>query len=422
MKVLDIAFKDVVRSFRSGFMLIMMFIAPLLITGLIYFAFGSPQSGGFNLPVTRVQLVNLDRPDAQAGLAAGQMLVDRLQDGSLTKLLEVANAPDEASARAAVDRREADVAVIIPADFTKAIVAAGAQAAVTLYHDPTLSIQPGLVKVLVGDFVDGFVGARIALDVAGDQLRARGVALDDTMSRSLVQRFVDWLQTLSHGDASETAIPLLVTRSPSPVAAPANLKSGMVASVMAGMLIFFAFFTGAASASSIIYEDEEGTLARLFTTPTSQATILGGKLGAVLLTVTIQASVLLVAAGLIFGIHWGDPLTVAPAMFGLVVAASGLGVLIMSFIKTTRQAGPVQSALVTVTGMLGGLFTAWMVNLPAALDTLTLTMPQGWALRSWKLALAGAHPGEVLLPVVVLLVMGTAFFVVGVRLFRRRFA
>ena len=72
--------------------------------------------------------------------------------------------------------------------------------------------------------------------------------------------------------------------------------------------------------------------------------------------------------------------------------------------------------------MLGGLFTTWVVNLPAALDTLTLAMPQGWALRSWKLALAGAHPNEVFLPVVVLLAMGTAFFVVGVRLFRKRFA
>jgi ABC-2 type transport system permease protein len=206
------------------------------------------------------------------------------------------------------------------------------------------------------------------------------------------------------------------------VAAPVNLQSGLVASVMAGMLIFFAFFTGSASASSIVYEDEEGTLARLFTTPTSQAAILGGKLGAVLLTVAIQASVLLVVAGLIFSIHWGEPLTVALAMFGLVVAASGLGVLIMSFIKTTRQAGPVQGAIMTVTGMLGGLVTAWLINLPAALDTLTLTMPQGWALRSWKLALAGAHPGEVFLPVVVLVVMGAAFLIVGVRLFHKRFA
>lgn len=422
MKVLDIAFKDTVRSFRSGFMLVMMFVAPLLITGLIYFAFGSPQSGGLILPVTRVQLVNLDRPDDQSGLAAGQMLLDRLQDESLAKLLHVTIASDEASARAAVDRREADVAIIIPAAFTTAIVTTNSQAAVTLYHDPTLSIQPGLVKVLIGDFIDGFVGAKIALDVAGDQLRARGVALDDTASRSFVQRFVDWLQTLSHGDTSETATAVLVARSPSNVAASANLQSSMVASVMMGMLIFFAFFTGSASASSIVYEDEEGTLARLFTTPTSQATILGGKFGAVLLTVSLQAGVLLVAAGLIFRIHWGDPLTVALAMFGLVVAASGFGILIMSFVKTTRQSGPVQGALVTLTGMLGGLFTTWVVSLPAALDTLTLTMPQGWALRSWKLALAGAPPDEAFMWVAVLVAMGTVFFVVGVRLFRKRFA
>lgn len=422
MKVLDIAFKDIVRSFRSGFMLVMMFAAPLLITGLIYFAFGSPLSGGFNLPVTRVQLVNIDQPDDQSELAAGQMLLDRLQDESLTKLLQVSIASDEAGARAAVDRREADVAIVIPPDFTTAVVAANSQSAVTLYHDPTLSIQPGLVKVLIGDFIDGFVGAKIALDVASDQLRARGIALNDTTSRSFVQRFVDWLRTLSHGDASETATALLITRSPSAVAAAANLQSSMVASVMVGMLIFFAFFTGSASASSIVYEDEEGTLARLFTTPTSQAAILGGKFGAVLLTVSLQASVLLVAAGLIFSIHWGDPFTVALAMFGLVVAASGFGILITSLIKTTRQAGPVQAAVITVTGMLGGLFTAWMVNLPAALDALTLTMPQGWALHSWKLALAGARPDEAFLPVTVLLAMGTVFFVVGVLLFRKRFA
>jgi hypothetical protein len=37
MKVLDIALQDLFRSFRSGFALVMMFVAPLLITGIIYF-------------------------------------------------------------------------------------------------------------------------------------------------------------------------------------------------------------------------------------------------------------------------------------------------------------------------------------------------------------------------------------------------
>ena len=40
MKILDIALKDLIRSSRSFFLIGMMFFAPLLLVGLIYFAFG----------------------------------------------------------------------------------------------------------------------------------------------------------------------------------------------------------------------------------------------------------------------------------------------------------------------------------------------------------------------------------------------
>ena len=43
--------------------------------------------------------------------------------------------------------------------------------------------------------------------------------------------------------------------------------------IMAGMLVFYAFFTGVASAGSILQEEESGTLPRLFTTPTPQSTV-----------------------------------------------------------------------------------------------------------------------------------------------------
>ena len=66
---------------------------------------------------------------------------------------------------------------------------------------------------------------------------------------------------------------------------------------MTGMLIFFAFFTGGSTAQTIITEDEEGTLSRLFTTPSPPATILGGKLAAVFATLMVQIVVTLVAGG-----------------------------------------------------------------------------------------------------------------------------
>ena len=45
MKILDIALKDLKHIFKSIFSLVMMFGAPLLITGLLYFAFGGLASG-----------------------------------------------------------------------------------------------------------------------------------------------------------------------------------------------------------------------------------------------------------------------------------------------------------------------------------------------------------------------------------------
>jgi len=196
----------------------------------------------------------------------------------------------------------------------------------------------------------------------------------------------------------------------------------MMGGIMAGMVIFFAFFTGANTAETIIREDEEGTLARLFTTPTPQAVILGGKFAAVFITLVVQVIVLMLVSVVIFDIRWGEPLTVALVALGLVTAAAGFGVFIMSFVKSTRQAGPVVGAVLTLTGMLGGLFTTGFQNLPAVYETVNLLTPHGWVLRGWKAALAGGGVGDVLLPVVITLVMGIVFFVVGALVFRRRFA
>jgi ABC-2 type transport system permease protein len=196
----------------------------------------------------------------------------------------------------------------------------------------------------------------------------------------------------------------------------------LIGPMMAGMLIFFVFFMGANGAESIIREDEQGTLARLFSTPTQLAAILGGKFLGVMVALCIQVAVLLLASALLFGIHWGRPATVVLVSLGLIVASAGFGVMLMSFIKTSRQTGPVLGGVMTLMGMLGGLLTTGIPNLPAGFATVTLVTPQGWALQSWKLALSGATVGQTLIPVLVLLLLGLAFLAIGVALFRKRFA
>jgi ABC-2 type transport system permease protein len=423
VKIFDIAFKDLQRMLVSPFALIMMFGAPLLITGLLFLAFGSMAGGGdLNLQAVRVQVANLDQPGVQSGdLAAGQMLVDYLQSDELAELLDVAIAADEALARQAVESQQADVALIIPADFTAAALAPDREVAVVQYEDPTLTIGPGIIEDVVSQFIDGFAGAKITADVTTQQLAARDLVAGEAVARETSMAYAAWLESSGHSHEGNSSS-IFETRSPAANEASASDGAGIIGAIMVAMTIFFTFFMAANSAESIIREDEEGTLARMFTTPTSQATILGGKFTAVVLTLIVQVIVLLAASGLIFDIHWGQPMTVVLVTLALIVVAAGFGVLLMSFVQNTRQTGPVMSGVLTVTGMLGGLFTSGVPNVPELFDTARLAMPQGWAMHAWELTLQGASVGEVLGPVTVMFGMGALFFGIGVLLFRRRFA
>jgi len=423
MKILHIALKDLVRSLRSAFALVMMFVAPVLITAIIYFAFGGLGSGqkGFELPTTRLQVADLDRPLPSSGdFAAGRALLQFLQSEGVDRIVQVTEAGSEAEARAAVERKEADVALIIPPGLTAAVMAPAGRATIVLYQDPTLTIGPALVKGIVGQFVDGINGARIAATVVAGQLSRWGHGVDQATVEQVATRYAAWAQELGQRRAQGDD-PGIERQLPPSTREPADQRAAMIAGIMAGQIIFFAFYTGAATAESILREHEEGTLARLSTTPTPAATILGGKFAGVFVTLVVQVAVLLAAAGLLFRIRWGQPLPVLLVTLAMIVAAAGFGLFVMSFVKNTRQAGAVFGGVLTVTGMAGGLFTTGFQNLPSFYTTINLFTPHGWALRGWRVVLAGGGVGGVLMPVLVTLGLGTAFFAIGALLFRRRF-
>ncbi len=350
MNIIDVALKDLKRVFRSIFALVMMFGAPLLISGLLYFAFGglANNDGSFSLPQTRLVIANQDTVSSNSEFKAGEMLVNFLQNEELTDVLEISIAPTESNARSAVDTQKADVALIIPANFTQAALSPEQNAEIVLYQDPTLTIGPGIVKDLINHFMDGFSGAKIAVKVANAAVTANGDQPEPGLSEQASKQYASYLQSSDHAAALRFIAP-----SGNPV--PETSRLAMMGPIMASMMIFFVFFMGANGAESIIREHEEGTLARLFTTPTSSSVILAGKFLGVFVTLIVQTIVLLVVSSLLFHISWGKPLAVGMAALGLVVAATGFGVMLMSFLKSTRQTGPVLGGVLTLTGMIGGL-------------------------------------------------------------------
>jgi ABC-type multidrug transport system permease subunit len=295
---------------------------------------------------------------------------------------------------------------------------------VRIVSDPTLSIGPAVVEDMVTMMVDAVAAGGITIQTILERQQANGTQADPAQIPSWIERFGTWYTDFQRDlfHRPDEAALVLVAPSAGETETVDPLRK-MMGFTMAGQMIFFAFFTAGYAMTSLLAESEEGTLARLFTTPTDRTSILTGKFVAVFITVILQGLVLMIAGYFAFGVQWGKPLSVTLALIAQVIAAAGLGVLLISFVKSTKQSGPVLGGGLTVLGMLGGLFTANIPGgMPAAFNALANFVPQGWVLKSWRLALAGLPVADLFIPFSVTVLMGLVMFAIGARMFRRRFA
>lgn len=433
MKAIDIALKDLRRSFRSTFAVIFMFGVPLLVTGMFYMMFGNiAQNGGFDLPKTKVVIANMDAggpkfqvnpkniPGGRKAETMGDLIVSILESEDMADLIEITHAASAESARTAVDNQEAQVAIIIPTDFSEQFAdVRDGKAVIEFYQDPTLTIGPAIMRSILNRFLDSMAGVSIAINVFLDEASLA----DQGYTLQVVQRYMHESLALNENPEDE----LLDVRAPAGAKSEEeesqNVLLGIVGPIMGGMMIFYAFFTGTSTAQSILKEEEELTLPRLFTTPTPQATILTGKLLSVFVTVAVQVIVLLIVSRLIFGIQWGALLSVAFAALGIIFSAASFGVFVNSFLKNTKQAGVLFGGVLTVTGMLGmvSIFAAGAPGAANLADTVSLVVPQGWAIRGLMQSMNGEPIGAVLLSVLVMFIWGAVFFITGVLRFNRRY-
>lgn len=436
MKAVDIALKDLTRSFRSAFAVIFMFGVPLLVTGMFYFMFGNiADNGGFSLPKTQVVIANLDEggprfqvnpkniPGGKKAKTMGDLVVSILESNEMKDLIQISFAADAQTAREAVDNQQAQVALIIPPDFSKqfADIQKG-KAVIDFYQDPTLTIGPAIMQTIMSRFLDGMAGVKIAINVFLDEADSSKYAL----TGQVIQQYLHNSLALSDDPVTD----LLEVRAPSGPSAQQNRAEqkqnvllGIIGPIMGGMMVFYAFFTGTSTAQSILKEEEEGTLPRLFTTPTPQVTILTGKLLSVFLTVFAQVVVLLIAARLIFKIQWGDLSSIGPVAAGIIFSAASFGVFVNSFLKNTKQAGVIFGGVLSVTGMVG-MISIFGINSPSAArlgDTVSLLVPQGWAVRGLMLSMKGEPMAGILFTSVAMLIWSAAFFIIGILRFNRRY-
>jgi len=306
-------------------------------------------------------------------------------------------------------------------DFTQRYLAGETGSPTHIISDPTLVIAPQVVQNMVATMLNGAAGGKIAMETIDQRRQINGRQSGPAQIQGLIDQYTNWYAEFQRDMFHNPERAALVMLAPNTEGKYKNPMQDMLGPLMAGQMVFFAFFTGAFSMMSILREDEEGTLARLFTTPVRRTSILGGKFIAVFLSVIVQGFVLIIAAHYAFGINWGDPLAVILVLTGQVIAAVGLGVLLISLVKTSQQGGPVLGGGLTALGMISGLFTSGM-SMPKAFTMLAVFTPQGWVIKAWKVVLSGQPLAELITPLLVILLMGILMFIAGASMFRKRYA
>jgi ABC-2 type transport system permease protein len=186
----------------------------------------------------------------------------------------------------------------------------------------------------------------------------------------------------------------------------------------ATQLILFTFVNSLAGSAGLVQTRQYGVLKRMLSTPVSSGSILAGETLGRFLIAALQGVFIIVAAALLFGVNWGDPLGAATVLGLFALVSTGAAMMFGSILANEQQAGalvPFGLALAA----LGGCMVPLEV-FPDTMRTLAHVTPHAWANEAFEeLTQNGAGIAEVLPQLGVLAAFAAVFLAVGSLLLRR---
>ncbi|MDO8964743.1 MAG: ABC transporter permease [Coriobacteriia bacterium] len=392
-KILNLTWLNLLELSKDRSGLLTLFALPLMLT----FLFGTMMGGG-ERRIT-VAVADLD------GTA-----ISREVAGALDERSYALRRTDEQTARAMTASGEAAAAIIVPHGFEQDVLT-GTDTGVTLVRDPRSTSSFAVAEAVRGR------AERIAAD-AGTIRIVQGAFSD-------VERLTGTPQSRPQPDAIYQYATRLWTPDPPlavrEVAVSRSKVRGAATQAMGfqqyslGFTLMFMLFMGLGSAGGFLDEREQGTLSRLLTTPTSKIVLVAGKLTGIYVCVIFQAAVMISVGVVAFNVPWGDdPFAVALIIGTFALAATGLGVMLSTLVRTRGQMSAITAIAATALSMLGGAY--WPLDIVGpAMRTVAMLTPTGWAMTGLTdVVVRSQGLTQALVPSIVLAGMGAAFLAIGV--------
>ncbi len=231
------------------------------------------------------------------------------------------------------------------------------------------------------------------------------------------------MEAAAEEEAAETAS----TNAPPPtavvqttVADGRSARSTIYDRLVPGYTVMFTFFLVNVMARSFIAERDIGTLRRLRIAPLTPIGLLVGKTLPYLVISLLQSVALFIFGRLMFGMTWGEqPLLLVPLIVCTSLAATSLGLLIATSVRTDAQVSSYSNLIVITLAGISGCFVPreWM---PDVMKQISVATPHAWALIGYFEAFTNPQPEVAVIVKSCLMLLGFAavFFVAGCRRFR----
>jgi ABC-2 type transport system permease protein len=360
-----IILKDLRQRARDRSALVIALVLPLSLAFIF-----SQILGGSSGAVT----LDFALADEDGGAAARGFLEDVLLPIQEAGQIELTEVESEAEARQLATDGDVGAAFIIPAGFTAAVTA-GEPATIQVLSNVDAQLSP----IVASSIASAYAGRVTAIQTSIATLAAAD-ALDHQQIQEITERAAAMPDPVSVDDVS---------------AASKQLDPNTF--YAAGMAVFFLFFSVQFGIIGILDERREGTLARMLAAPVRRWSVLVGKLGSSLVLGILSMAVLAIATSLMFGAEWGNPLGVGVLIVAGVLAATSVGALVVTFVKSPDQASSAQSIIAMLLGTLGGSF--FPVALAGGLiEQLSLITPHAWFLRGLGELQGGGGLGDIVVP------------------------
>jgi len=408
-KLLLIAVKDLRLIFRDPSALVLMLLAPFLLTlgmGALTGRFSG--GGGSSFSQVPVEIVNADEGQL------GQALVDVYQSAELAELLAPTLSTDLAAAKALVDSNQRAGVIYVPAGFSDSIMTAQADAAelvqIEFYANPTMPNSAGLLRSVLEHFITQVEIGRVSAEVIVTQLLQNGIIPPEQAAAIGAQIG----QEMGQASAAPSSIHVKTN-----LAEAEGIAFDILAYMAPGMAMMFLMFTVTYGARSLLVENRTGTLPRLLVAPTPAGNVLGGKFVGILFTAIAQLAILIGGTTLLFRLQWGDSLGVILLILAAAVGATGWGIFFAAILKTPGQVAVTGSAVMLLFGLLGGSFFD-LSMLPSWIQVLNKVTPNAWGNDGFYILSVGGRLKDISTNILVLLIMGVVLFAVATILITKR--